>query len=162
MPAAIGDGGDDGGGDEGGGGKMRNALLAAIQKGKKLKKVDEGDEKGKGRRNTIANPKSSAWDSGPGGDLMSALKERMNLRRKGISGARKDEEEGASKTGDVPRPPGPPKSMSMPAVLPSQAVEEGEVPDAPISMKGMASALKAAASNRDLLGEEQDDGDWSD
>ena len=63
---------------------------------------------------------------------------------------------------DVPRPPGPPKSMSMPAVLPSQAVEEGEVPDAPISMKGMASALKAAASNRDLLGEEQDDGDWSD
>ena len=74
-------------------------------------------------------------------------------RRKGISGARKDEDEGA--TGDS----GPSLSkgfQSMPSLLPSHA----EVPESPISMAGMASALKAAAANR-KDDDEEDDGDWS-
>ena len=48
---------------------------------------------------------------------------------------------------------------SMPTLLPSSGRDEGD--DAPISMSGMASALKAAASNRHSHGSE-DDGDWSD
>ena len=45
-----------GGDDDGGGGDTRNALLAAIQKGSSLKKIDPDDVKTK-RRATIANPK---------------------------------------------------------------------------------------------------------
>ena len=152
MPAMhVGEGG--GGDDDGGGGDSRNALLLAIQKGKSLKKVANPDDAGatKARRATIANPA----DAGGGGDLMAALKERMNLRRKGISGARKEEEGGGQATGDAPRPPT--KSMTMPTLLPSQQ----EPADSPISMKGMASALKAAASNR-KDDDDGDDGDWSD
>ena len=147
-------GGDDGGGG-GGGGEPRNALLEAIQKGAKLKKANPDAEKK--RRATIA---STATTLQTGGDLMSALKERMSLRRKGISGARKDDADGDSSTGDGPSAPPPPaRSMTMPTVLPSMAEEPD---DAPISMKGMASALKAAESNASMRAGSDDDGDWSD
>ena len=91
---------------------------------------------------------------------MSALKERMNLRRKGISGARKEEgKEGG--TGDAGGPPSLGKSMTMPSVMPSMAEEDdGGAPAAPISMAGIASALKAAASNRPAS--DDDDDEWSD
>ena len=147
---------DDGGG---GGGDGRNALLAAIQKGAKLKKVDPEAE-GKKRRATIA---STATTLQTGGDLMSALKERMNLRRKGISGARKDDADGDAATGDVPEPPHKlnmaSKTQSMPSLMPSHADGDDE---SPISMAGMANALKAAASNSHLHAGSDDDGDWSD
>ena len=144
-------GGDEGGGDEGGegGGKLRNALLLAIQKGKALKKVDASDETKK-RRATIANP--TGGDSS-GGDLMSALKARMDLRRKGISGARKDDAdgEGGGATADF-KPPLDKAWKSMPNLASGRD-------DSPISMAGMASALKAAASNRH---ESDDEENWDD
>ena len=159
MPTHSNDGDDGGGG--GGEGDGRNALLAAIQKGAKLKKVDPDDPGEKKRRATIA---STASVLQTGGDLMSALKERMNLRRKGISGARKDDADGeAARDADaVPAPPKPSmasKTQSMPSLMPSHADGDDE---APISMKGMASALKAAASNSHLRDGSDDDGDWSD
>jgi hypothetical protein len=143
---------DLGGGDDGGG---RNDLLAAIQRGTSLKKVTDPESKeGKAanakRRATIAAPSSG------GGDLMSALKERMNLRRKGISGARKDEEDLATADAPAKKPPMA-RSMTMPMTLPSMAEDDDN--DAPISMSGMASALKAAASNRPAS---DDDSEWSD
>ena len=146
-----GGGGDEGGGDEGGegGGKLRNALLMAIQQGKTLKKVD-GEGESKKRRATIANP--TGGDSS-GGDLMSALKARMDLRRKGISGARKDDAdgEGGGATGDF-KPPPPKAWKSMPNLASGRD-------DSPISMAGMASALKAAASN---MHESDDEENWDD
>ena len=151
MPAIKVGGSEDEAAD-GGGGDARNALLLAIQKGKTLKKVDDPDSVRSQRRATIANPKSGG--GGGGGDLMSALKERMNLRRKGISGARKDDadREAGGATGDAP-PASLDKGWKSMPNLPSQG-------DAPISMAGMTSALKAAASNR--KDDDDDDGDWSD
>ena len=151
-------GGDSGGGDGGGGAPdLRNSLLLAIQQGKKLKKVDDdGGDKGKARRATIANPKTSVADVGM--DLMSALKQRMSLRRAGISGSRKDEEEGG--TGDA-KPSGIPaltKSQTAPSVMGPKGGDG--LDDGPISMSGMASALRAAASN--IKEEDGDEGDWSD
>ena len=140
--------------EEGGGGE-RNALLAAIQRGASLKKVSDADEGRSKRRATIATPSTAS--GGGGGDLMSALKERMNLRRKGISGSRKEEGD-AQATGDAR--PTLDKHSSMPTLLPSQrSGDDPGVPDAPISMAGMASALKAAASNRPDSGSEDE---WSD
>ena len=147
MPTTPSTPGDDGGGE-------RNALLMAIQKGKSLKKVDSPDapDAKLKRRATIAAPSKAAESSG--GDLMSALKARMDLRRRGISGSRKAEEEGAA-TADAK--PALHKSMTMPTVLPSAKADSG---DAPISMAGIASALKAAASNRKDASD--DDEEWSD
>ena len=84
---------------------------------------------------------------GDGMDLMAALKSRMDQRRRGISGARKTENEGGGGgTADVQ-----PSKWNLIKQDPSES---------PISMAGIASALKAAASNR-----KEDSGadeDWSD
>ena len=124
----------------------------AIQKGKALKKV--GDKpKETARRNTIAEPQPTKGGDDDG-DLMSQLKKRMSLRRMGISGARKAEDD-AGATGDKPKPSPMDKAVSMPAMLKS-----GELPESPISMAGMASALKAAASNRPESDDDEDN--WDD
>ena len=108
--------------------------------------------------------RSVSVDSGnaSGGDLMAALKERMNLRRKGISGSRKGpEEEGAAgMDAGSSLPPMPTigeRSQTMP-VLPSSSRDDDD--DGPISMGGgMKAALQRTASNRPP----SDDGDdWSD
>lgn len=125
-------------------------MLDAIKRGTSLKKVtagdDAADQKGaKGRRATIAAP--SKGGGGDGMDLMAALKSRMDQRRRGISGARKtDNEGGGGGTADVQ-----PSKWNLIKQDPSES---------PISMAGIASALKAAASNR-----KEDSGadeDWSD
>ena len=161
MPnLSPGGGGDDGGGG-GDAGDTRNALLDAIKRGASLKKVnasgdgdggDGGDGSGakaKGRRATIAAPSSD------GGDLMSALKARMDQRRRGISGARKAEEEDG---GTADARPSLSKAMTMPDM---SAAKRGADDAAPISMAGIASALKAAASNR-ADDDDDDDEHWSD
>ena len=68
--------------------------------------------------------------------MMSALKERMNLRRKAMAPSRKDEADtqATADEGDAPRPGMGKKWQSMPA-LPSQRMDDDD--DAPISMKGM-------------------------
>lgn len=143
------------------GGTDRSSLLADIQKGRKLKKVAEAvmEDNKKNRRHTMgASPKDS------GGDLMSALKERMNLRRKGISGARKDEAESAA-TGDADESPKgfrPPQMDSRDRASTMPNISEVDTPDQPISMAGMANALKAAESNRNVLGSDDDEEEWSD
>ena len=155
MPAALPSGGDDsGGGGGGGGGDERSSLLKAIQHAgglKALKKVGDPDDQKSQRRATIAAPSSSN-----GGDLMSALKARMDQRRKGISGGRKAEAE-ESATADAK--PAFARSLTMPAHMPSDSAG-GAADDGPISMAGIGKALQAAAANRKDASD--DDEDWSD
>jgi hypothetical protein len=150
-------------------GDGRSALLQAIQKGKTLKKAAERVI----RENKAKKPeKKSAEDTSL--DLNAALKERMALRRKGISGSRKGVEEeeasgaaSAAAAGDsVPRMPTigePPR----PVAESSMSNDDGDDDDdnAPISMKGMRLSLQASQAN--LLAkagqaDEGDDEDWDD
>jgi len=136
----------------------------AIQKGKTLKKAAQRvmDE------NKSRKPSAKKEESG--GDLMSALRERMQLRRKGISGSRKgvEEEQGGNGPGGaddnpVPRMPGiaEPRGGEV-AESGSTAVDDDD--DAPISMGNIRKSLQASQAN--LLAKEpaadDDDGDWSD
>ena len=114
-------------------------------------------------------------------DLITALKERMSLRRKGISGSRKGVEEeeargGASAAAEVPpvRLPGgvergdgesaastprSRRSSREQAGTSSSAEDEG-----PISMRGMRLSLQASQANLLARGAEEaeDDEEWDD
>ena len=149
-------------------------MLADIQRGSKLKKVAERVIKEVRK----TKPKQGAEPV----DLITALKERMSLRRKGISGSRKGVEEeeargGASATAEVPpvrmpagaergdgesaaSTPRSRRSSREQAGTSSSAEDEG-----PISMRGMRLSLQASQAN--LLAkagqaDEGDDEDWDD
>ena len=119
-------------------------MLAEIQRGSKLKKVAERVIKEVRK----TKPKQGAEPV----DLITALKERMSLRRKGISGSRKGVEEeeargGASATAEVPpvRMPGGVErgdAESAASTPRSSAEDEG-----PISMRGMRLSLQASQAN---------------
>ena len=114
-------------------------------------------------------------------DLITALKERMSLRRKGISGSRKGVEEeeargGASAAAEVPpvrlpagaergdgesaaSTPRSRRSSREQAGTSSSAEDEG-----PISMRGMRLSLQASQANLLARGADQaeDDEEWDD
>ena len=115
-------------------------------------------------------------------DLITALKERMSLRRKGISGSRKGVEEeeargGASATAEVPpvrlpagaergdgesaaSTPRSRRSSREQAGTSSSAEDEG-----PISMRGMRLSLQASQANlldRGAEAKAEDDEEWDD
>ena len=106
-------------------------------------------------------------------DLITALKERMSLRRKGISGSRKGVEEedargAASATAEVPpvRLPGgvergdAESAASTPRSRRSSSAED----EGPISMRGMRLSLQASQANLLARGAEAraEDEEWDD
>ena len=136
-------------------------MLAEIQRGSKLKKVAERVIKEVRK----TKPKQGAEPV----DLITALKERMSLRRKGISGSRKGVEEeeargAASATAEVPpvRMPGGVErgdAESAASTPRSSAEDEG-----PISMRGMRLSLQASQANLLARGADkaEDDEEWDD
>lgn len=150
-----------------GDGDPRNALLAAIQKGTSLKKVGEAVMKdNKARRHTEPTPSSS------GGDLMAALRDRMNMRRKSLLGgaAPKQTEEGGDVQDDPDMaPPGSkPRALTMPVLAEgesSASIGDEGAPPMPLPPKkqssvaqSMEAALLSHLSQRQDSG--SDDEDW--
>ena len=137
----------------------RGALLEQIQRGKTLKKAGDPDERAVSRRHTIATAKA------PAGDMMASLKESLNRRRKGISGARKMSGDGqgdASGSADERGPPTPrfSKAATMPALGERSTADDDDDLTSPISMAGMRKSLVAAAANRRPSESADDDDDW--
>ena len=146
-------------------------MLAEIQRGSKLKKVAERVIKEVRK----TKPKQGAEPV----DLITALKERMSLRRKGISGSRKgveEEEARGGATAEVPpvrlpagaergdgesaaSTPRSRRSSREQAGTSSSAEDEG-----PISMRGMRLSLQASQANLLARGADkaEDDEEWDD
>ena len=93
--------------------------------------------------------------------MMAQLRERINRRRAGISGARTAEADREKKTSDLPPTPSLDKALTMPNLKMGEAASTDEAEDlspSPISMGGMANALRAKASK--LAESDDDDDEW--
>jgi len=133
----------------------RMSLLDEIAKGAKLKKVDP-NAPALGRRNTIAGGEKAKPAEEPM-DMMAQLRDRINRRRAGISGARNAEAD-AEKTSDLPPTPRMDKALTMPNLSTSKSDDADDLGPSPISMGGIANALRAKASN--MQSDSDDDDDW--
>jgi len=99
-------------------------------------------------------------------DMMAQLRDRINRRRAGISGSRQMDADNDKKASDLPPTPTLAKSLTMPNVKTGSAAiiaddEDEELGASPISMGGIANALRAKASNMSPESDDDDD-DWED
>jgi len=128
----------------------RGSLLDEISKGAKLKKVDPDAPK----KPPPEKPKAADEPM----DMMAQLRDKINRRRAGISGGRAAEAD-MVKTADLPPTPSMQKAATMPNLTKNDdGDKDGDLGPSPISMGGIANALRAKAANMADSG--SDDDDW--